>query len=44
MLADPLTVAFNRKAAGTDLEFELPVMYEDAWIENGACLRELAGF
>lgn len=44
VLADPLTVAFNRKAAGTDLEFELPVMYEDAWIENGACLRELAGF
>ncbi|WP_416140025.1 hypothetical protein ACM26W_06525 [Halomonas sp. HK25] len=44
VLADPLTVAFNRKAAGTDLEFELPVMYEDAWMENGVCLRELAGF
>lgn len=42
MIGDFLNVGFNRQAGGSDLEFDLPIMYTDAWQSMGGCIRELA--
>jgi hypothetical protein len=40
-----LSVWFNREPKSTDLHFELSVKdYEKAWLSQGNCYRELAGF
>ncbi len=43
-LADPLTIAFNREPDSLDVEFDVPIMFSDAWLSVGSCLSELAGF
>jgi hypothetical protein len=43
LIGDFLTVGFNRQPSGSDLEFNIPVMFTKVWQELGGCFKELSG-